>query len=287
MSGRFGSAAAFRQSLEARVRAEAARRRTPINDLRQKLVMERLLARIFTGDHSPWLLKGGFAMELRYRPNARTTRDLDLSAVSPDADQSYTLETLWDLLQQAAEIDPGDYFAFRIQSPKRILPGQQPVVARFPTQVMLAGREYARFHIDAGFSDTTIGEPENLIGDGFFEFAGLEPAIVRAIPKAQQFAEKVHAMTYPWSDRTNTRVKDLVDLVVLIERGGLVALEVRNAIRATFASRGTHPIPPAIPDAPSGWASEFAPLAAEAGLAIDDVDRALVIVRAYWAESME
>jgi hypothetical protein len=43
--------------------------------------MERLLARLFEDERGPWLLKGDYAFELRYRPNARTTRDLDLSVL--------------------------------------------------------------------------------------------------------------------------------------------------------------------------------------------------------------
>jgi hypothetical protein len=31
-----------------------------------KLLIERLLARLFADSNAPWLLKGGFAMELRY-----------------------------------------------------------------------------------------------------------------------------------------------------------------------------------------------------------------------------
>ena len=37
------------------------------------------LCRLFANAESPWLLKGGYAMELRIR-SARTTRDIDLAA---------------------------------------------------------------------------------------------------------------------------------------------------------------------------------------------------------------
>ncbi len=79
MSKRFATADAFRQAIEVRLRTEADRRELSVNELRLRFVMERLLARLFAEDHPPWLLKGGFAMDLRYRPKARTTRDIDLS----------------------------------------------------------------------------------------------------------------------------------------------------------------------------------------------------------------
>jgi len=69
----------FRQALLARLRATAVARGTAIQDLQLRFLMERLLARIFFNQDQPWLLKGGFALDLRYRPLARTTRDLDLT----------------------------------------------------------------------------------------------------------------------------------------------------------------------------------------------------------------
>ena len=71
-----------------------------------------------------------------------------------------------------------------------------------------------------------------------------------AIPKAQQFAEKVHAYTFPWEGRLNTRTKDLVDLVLLIERGRLDGTSTGEALRATFTTRGTHRLPERLPPPP-------------------------------------
>ncbi len=282
MTNPYTTATAFRQALEARLRTEAARRGVPINDLRQKLVMERLLARLFAAVDAPWLLKGGYAMDLRYRPNARTTRDLDLTASTDESDLSARLEALREQLQDAATLDAGDYLVFRIGAPKGELPGPPFGGARFPVVAMLAGKDYARFHIDAGFGDAVIGEPEPLTGEDFFEFAGLSAARALAIPKAQQFAEKIHALTYPWTDRTNTRVKDLIDLVVLVEHGALEPEQVRAAVTATFAARKTHAVPARLPDAPDSWEREFASLASEVGLALPDAAAATAIVRGYW-----
>ncbi len=54
---RFATAAAFRASLEDRLKREAADRGVPLNTLRLKLVMERLLARLFAAADPPWLLR--------------------------------------------------------------------------------------------------------------------------------------------------------------------------------------------------------------------------------------
>jgi hypothetical protein len=146
----------------------------------------------------------------------------------------------------------------------------------------MAGREFARFHIDIGFGDAVIGETEALVGDDLLGFAGVPPARVRAIPKAQQFAEKIHAYTFPWSDRENTRSRDLVDMVLLIERGELDPDAVHGAIRRTFEQRARHPLPAALPPPPDAWEAEFPAMAAEAGIAPRTTGEAFLILSGYW-----
>ncbi len=110
MPPRFENAATFRQSLEQRLRTEADRRATAVNALRLKLLIERLLARLFAEDTPPWLVKGGYAMELRLRPRARTTKDLDLACSIPHvADTAGALPELRERLQDAAGRDLGDH----------------------------------------------------------------------------------------------------------------------------------------------------------------------------------
>ena len=50
-------------------------------------------------------------------------------------------------------------------------------------------------------------------------------------------------MKLPYDDRPNTRTKDLVDLVLLIEHGLIEAAGLRERVRAVFAVRGTHELP--------------------------------------------
>src|ERR671935_1328334 len=102
MPRKFGSAAAFKTSLEAHLRKRTEERKVPLSTLQLKFVIERLLARLFRNPDPPWLLKGGFAMDLRFRPRARTTKDIDLSvsllAIEPGTD---LLVSLRERLQEA------------------------------------------------------------------------------------------------------------------------------------------------------------------------------------------
>jgi hypothetical protein len=141
---------------------------------------------------------------------------------------------------------------------------------------------FARFHLDLGFGDPVIGAPEVLVGDDFLAFADIPPSRVRAIPKAQQFAEKIHAYTYEWTDRTNTRVKDLVDLVLLIERGELDLAAVAAALHATFAKRKSHPLPRSLTAPPDEWNRDFPAMAAQVELTTTDLRAAFEILDVYW-----
>src|SRR5262249_43507487 len=101
---------------------------------------------------------------------------------------------------------------------------------------------------------------------------------------AQQFAEKAHAYTFPWAGRTNTRTKDLVDLVLLIERGPPGAAEIRNALRATFTTRGTHPLPEIPGPPPKERAADFATMAGEAEISTEDYLAAYAKLKQFWTD---
>lgn len=278
----YKTATAFRQALEQRLKRIASERGIPLNTLRLKVVIERLLARLFSSAAPPWLLKGGYAMELRYRPNARTTSDIDLS-VPEDASASDRITRVRDELQEAASRDLGDFFQFRIGEASTELQGAPLGGARFRVEAVVAGRRFGQFHVDVGIGDAVTGEPERLTGDDLLGFAGIAPATAMAVPIAQQFAEKLHALTFPWTDRTNTRSRDLVDLVLFIERESLDPTTVRGAVLRTFDARRKHAVPVEIQAPPPAWAGEFTAMADEAHLKTRDLATAHRRLSEYWA----
>lgn len=282
MARNFGSASAFKTALEARLRKRSQEQGLPFSTLQLKFVIERLLARLFREEKPPWLLKGGFAMDLRFRPQARTTKDVDLSVMLVAGAGGPTPAALRDALQAAVDVDLGDFLTFRIGEPRHELTNAPRGGSRYPCEVVLLGKTYAKFHIDVGVGDALVGDPEELTGDDVLSFVGIEPAKVIAIPKPLQFAEKAHAYSFPWSDRLNTRTKDLVDLVLLIERGPPDRGQIRAALKATFETRGTHPLPETLPPPPPSWAKDFPAMAREAAISTTDYLAAFTIVNAFW-----
>ncbi len=74
----YASATAFRVALEDRLKRMAQEEKMDLQRVRRQAAFDRLLCRLFSKPDAPWLLKGGYAMELRLN-TARTTRDIDLA----------------------------------------------------------------------------------------------------------------------------------------------------------------------------------------------------------------
>jgi hypothetical protein len=216
---------------------------------------------------------------------ARTTKDIDLSLpeMSLDADTSKgAIQKLWDDLQEAVERDLGDHFVIRIGAPQQEFDAPPGGGARFPVEVLLDRRTFAKFHLDVGIGDIALGSPEWAKGEEFFAFAGISPARFRILPIAQQFAEKVHSYTLPRKSGINSRVKDLVDLVLILDKDAPAPESLRPAIRATFDHRSTHDIPVTIPAAPPTWTSSFTAMAKQVNISETTVEGAVARVNDYW-----
>jgi predicted nucleotidyltransferase component of viral defense system len=84
MIGPYESPGAFRSALETRLRNSSLERGIDLERLRRETALERMLARLFVSDDPPWLLKGGYALELRLADRARSTLDLDISVPDPE-----------------------------------------------------------------------------------------------------------------------------------------------------------------------------------------------------------
>jgi predicted nucleotidyltransferase component of viral defense system len=261
---RYATAAAFRIALEARLKMTAQTEGIDLQRLRRQVSFDRLLARLFSEQNAPWLLKGGYAMELRIR-TARTTKDIDLS-LPVDATSERKGRVL-EHLQTSAARDLTDFFVFSIGQPMMGLDAAPEGGARYPVTALLAGRVFTKFHLDVGMGDAAIRPTELLEGRNWLGFAGIEPPKFAAISKEQQFAEKLHAYTLPRLEGTNSRVKDVVDMALLLRLGTLDRERLSEAIRTTFALRNTHVLPVVLPEPPPSWNAPYQILAIECGLA--------------------
>jgi hypothetical protein len=286
---RYATATAFRRALEDRLQDIAGKEGVDLQRLRRQVSFDRLLARLFQAARPsalPWVLKGGYAMELRIK-TARTTKDIDLTMRSvfssgEKKDDKKNLAVL-EKLQEAAAFSSDDFFVYTIGEPIADLEAAPYGGARFPVEARLDGRVFVGFHLDVGIGDAVMEPLEVIEGRDWLKFAGIASPSLYMIPREQQFAEKLHAYTLPREGAENTRVRDLVDMVLLIQSGTMANAMVAEAARVTFDRRGTHALPNVLPQPPTDWQKPYDALAKECGLS-GAVDRAFAILEIYLSE---
>ena len=138
----YDTPASWRQAVEARLVNRARATGVDLDRIRRRLVVGRLLARLEAHQPGRWILKGGMALELRIGDRARATRDVDV--VVRDADQSG--EEVRANLSECLATDPdGDRIDFIVGSSQELEPDEAGRPGwRFPIEVRMAGREFAR-----------------------------------------------------------------------------------------------------------------------------------------------
>jgi hypothetical protein len=153
---------------------------------------------------------------------------------------------------------------------------------RWIARADVAGREFARVAIDVGFELPPVVPPETVMASRLLEFAGVEPVAIAALAIEQHLAEKLHAYTRTYAgNRPSSRVKDLVDVVVIMRTTVIDGDRLMAAVRAIFERRGTHAVPAALPAPPSEWVRPWAALV-EHLPADDELKSAAVAAAAFW-----
>ncbi|MFL5352799.1 nucleotidyl transferase AbiEii/AbiGii toxin family protein [Archangium sp.] len=244
---------AFKQALEDRLKDASRTSGRPLDRIRQQLVFDRFLTRVFTILGEAVVLKGGVVLELRLA-RARSTKDVDLRcAGNPNL--------LLAQLREAGQLDMGDHLLFEVAVGPHgdVIDGEGMVYEgrRFRVQGRLADKPYGHpFGVDAAFGDVLVGTPEVIAGSDVLAFAGVPRSSLRVYPRETHVAEKLHAYTLP-RQRENSRVKDLPDLALLAQTGTFSRGLLRTALEKTFSFRGSHLLMEKLPPPPASWLSAY------------------------------
>ncbi|GHJ10700.1 hypothetical protein TPA0907_50670 [Micromonospora humidisoli] len=287
MSRRYSTASALRAAVDNRILERARLLGRDPNWLRRRLAFTRLLVRLVHQNTDAWVLKGGMAVELRRPGLARSTRDVDL-VIRPGlvADPADGTE-LHEALIEALLTDPdGDGFIYSAAAPTRLRDDAYGRPAwRFPVESRLAGQLFATLKLDV------VARPEELGGVELRElpddlaFAAIPTRVIWVADLRQQYAEKLHALTRLYETGLSTRVRDLVDLVLLVEDGVPADEALVRRVHHVFSIRGTHTVPDDLPEPPPSWNARYEVLAAEIGLAVTSAIEAHKIVSGHWAQA--
>ncbi len=265
MNLKFKSASDFRKSLEARLQTLAMKTGEDLQRLRRKVAFDRFLARIFAQENPGFFLKGGYAMELRLG-HARATKDIDLTCVRRAKNENEVLNALiLKDLQILTQIDLNDHFVYQISQAQMSLENAPYGGSRYPVSAFIQGKIFVRFHLDIGV-DFLLDKVETIQGTDWLRFCDIIPPIIPMISIEQQLAEKIHTYTLPRGEKINSRAKDLIDMVLLLNIKTPQSDEMHLTLQKVFKKRNTHPIPKELNSPPIQWKVPFSSMAAECGL---------------------
>ena len=234
-------------SVRARLLNVAKATGTDFNLVLVRFALERLLFRLSTSAHSDrFVLKGALLFTLWYDLPHRATRDADLLGFGP-SDTGSMAGVFRDIASVAA--DDGIVF-----DPASVRVGVIRKDAGYGgVRVTLNGKlANARCvaQVDVGFGDAVTPGPTDAVYPVLLD--DLPAPRLRTYPVYTVVAEKLHAIVV--LGMVNSRPKDYLDLVVIMEREALDEPTLALAIAATFQRRGT-----ALPNAPPvGLSDEFA-----------------------------
>lgn len=220
---------ALRMALEDRLRNRSAQMGISLDRLRRRVVFERVVARLEAAEPGQWVLKGGMALEVRLGDDARLTKDLDLGLRSEIDTAGNLHERLVEAL--VAHRD-GDGFELAAATPQLLQADRAGHVTwRVSVAARLAGRTFSGLRLDVSPRAHELVATEHVVLPNSLDFAGIPDAVIEIVDVNCHAAEKFHAMLHDFGSRENTRVRDLVDLVLLAEHHLVAPDRLAEAVR--------------------------------------------------------
>jgi len=267
------------RSLSHRLRNRAAELAVDPARLRRHLVFQRVLARL--APSGQWVLKGGFSLEVRLALAGRATMDLDMVL----AEAAASALDLQDLLDEALASDLDDDFTFSIALP-RALPARDMGTPgwRVKVQASVAGQRFEQITLDVVIApDEIVGAVQQIVVEPVIAGAGFEAATVPAVDIAQHSAEKLHAYCRVYAnDQPSSRVKDLVDLVLMIEAGLLPPDAWAARCSHVFHVRDGSLPPAGLPAPPESWRAPYEQTADDLGISAASLTDAYDLVAGHY-----
>lgn len=278
----YQSPQALRTALEHRLLAISTESGISLDRLRRRVLFERIIARIQSAEPGRWVLKGGMALEVRLRDNARLTKDVDLG-LRDNVDTVPDLhERLIDILATALD---QDFVVFTLSPPQRL----RDDGAGFPTwrakvDAKLADKPFGRIQLDISPRTHELHATDTLAVPNSLDFAGIPSVNVEAIDIHRHAAEKFHGMLRDFGERENSRVRDLLDLVILLEHDLLTPAKTATAVRTVWLERDRSEPPKELPPLPESWPDRYERIAIDQGIDVQSYPAAAARVAQLWTQ---
>jgi hypothetical protein len=255
---KYSTGSAFRRALEDKILQLHRDTGVPITRYRKLIAFNRFLARLVTVDPGGWVLKGGYLMELQFKHKARTTKDIDLLFREQRANIHKTLI-------KASKTDLSDWFNFQVGNSSTIDQNMEKTI-HYPVVSLLDSRTFESFHLDVNADDILYREPEMIDAPTYVAFPEFSSFQIPCYSLPQQTAEKFHALTRVYASGEVSRVKDLVDILLIASSTKLGFNDLHKAITLTFKHRKTHDLPEFVPRLSTTYTKSYSRLAAQSKL---------------------
>jgi predicted nucleotidyltransferase component of viral defense system len=234
-------------SVRARLLNLAKAEGSDFNQVLVRYTLERLLYRLSQSGHvDRFVLKGALLFTLWYDMAHRPTRDADLLGFGPS-----DLASIGQMFRDIAAVAVEDGIIF---DPASVSVEEIRKEAGYAgARVLITGelaKARCRAQVDIGFGDAVTPGPVQAVFPVLL--ADFPAPQLSTYPVYTVIAEKLHAIAL--LGMTNTRLKDYLDLSVLLAREVLDAGTLAAAIAATFVRRGMS-VPTQLP---IGLSDEFA-----------------------------
>lgn len=234
-------------SVRARLLNIAQKQGADFNQALVRFALERILYRLSQSAHADYfLLKGALLFTIWYDMPHRTTRDADLLGFGAS-----DLESITQMFRDIASVEVEDGIVF---DPATVSVEEIRKDAGYAgARVLITGeiaKARCKTQIDIGFGDAVTPGPVHAVYPVLIE--DLPAPRLRTYPVYTVISEKLHAIAL--LGMTNSRLKDYLDLWVLLDREALNANMLARAISATFLRRGMS-VPAVLP---VGLTDEFA-----------------------------
>lgn len=237
----------FAASVRARLLNLAKSEGSDFNGVLVRYALERLLYRMSRSAHADnFLLKGALLFALWYDMPHRPTRDVDLLGFGAS-----DLASLEQTFREIASIEADDGIVFDPASvtAQEIRKDAGYAGARIIFTAELA-RAKCKVQVDIGFGDAVTPGPVHAAYPVLI--ADFPAPQLRTYPVYSVIAEKLHAIAL--LGMTNSRMKDYLDLWVMLDREILDPALLARAIAETFSRRNMEvPV-----NLPVGLTDEFA-----------------------------
>lgn len=234
-------------SVRARLLEQARKKQSDFQLLLTRYVLERLLYRLSVSEyHDRFILKGALLLSVWVGDRYRPTRDLDLLGYGETDPE--TLIKIFRAICGETVVEDGVTFDIERLEAELIREDAEYGGVRIRTAASVAGARIP-VQVDVGAGDAITPAPIEIDYPTLLDFPAPH---LRAYPVETVIAEKLEALVV--LGMANSRLKDYYDLYLISQTFTLEQRPLTEALRRTFARRGTT-IPEAIP---AGLTDEFA-----------------------------